>query len=353
MTNKATVMVTAIGGSGHGEQILKAALKVQGLDLRIIGSDIRKDAHQFEWVDESIQLPPANSDEYMDALVHSCEIYGIQAVFHGSEPEMIRISRDRERLIGIGVIPVVNSENVIEICSDKIRTMDYLNEHEFNPPKYLLIQNSADAEKVDFYPVVVKPYKGSGGSANVYIAQNLDELRGLLIYMKRFLDQGLMIQEYVGNSENEFTVGVLSTLDGGVVSSIALRRNLSGSLNIRSRVANDGNIAKFGGMLSVSSGVSEGEFDDFTEIRTFCENIATKLDSRGSINFQGRADSSGLRIFEINPRLSGTTSLRALAGYNEVEFLIRRHVLLQENCTPPVASKATIERGLVEYLVNQ
>jgi carbamoyl-phosphate synthase large subunit len=31
--------------------------------------------------------------------------------------------------------------------------------------------------------------------------------------------------------------------------------------------------------------------------------------------------------FEINPRFSGTTSLRALAGYNEPDVLVRRDVL--------------------------
>lgn len=31
-------------------------------------------------------------------------------------------------------------------------------------------------------------------------------------------------------------------------------------------------------------------------------------------------------LFEINPRLSGTTSLRAMAGYNEPEIIIKNDI---------------------------
>jgi len=33
-----------------------------------------------------------------------------------------------------------------------------------------------------------------------------------------------------------------------------------------------------------------------------------------------------VKVFEINPRFSGTTSLRAMVGYNEPDILIRKHI---------------------------
>jgi carbamoyl-phosphate synthase large subunit len=36
------------------------------------------------------------------------------------------------------------------------------------------------------------------------------------------------------------------------------------------------------------------------------------------------------KVFEINPRFSGTTSLRAMKGYNEPDCLLRKHLFGEE-----------------------
>ena len=57
-------------------------------------------------------------------------------------------------------------------------------------------------------------------------------------------------------------------------------------------------------------------------------------------------------VFEINPRFSGTTSLRAMVGYNEPDVLIRHHVL-GEPVEPGFAyAEGTILRGLSETYVS-
>jgi carbamoyl-phosphate synthase large subunit len=57
-------------------------------------------------------------------------------------------------------------------------------------------------------------------------------------------------------------------------------------------------------------------------------------------------------VFEINPRFSGTTSLRAMVGFNEPDLLIRRHVL-QEKIEPHFKyGSGIIVRGLSELLIN-
>ena len=353
MNTKLNILITAVGGSGHGEQILKAARRVKGLNVSIVGTDTKENPHQFEWVDYAEQLPPAGDTGYMGALLHLCLRYEIQAVFHGSEPEMNVISKNRALLEAKNVIPIMNSESVIDICSNKIMTMNFLEENSFNPPRFTLVTDLTDLEKIDYYPIIVKPYLNGGGSANVFIVQSRRELDGLLSYLSSEINNGLMVQEYVGDSHHEFTVGVLSCLDTGeIVTSVALKRNLGGSLNLRSRVKNRTTKTDLGESLVISSGVSEGKFEDYSEVLLHCENVAKTIGSKGSINFQGRLDSSGFRIFEINPRLSGTTSVRALAGYNEVEYLLRRHVLQEEKIEVPTVTYCTVERGLLEYIVS-
>jgi len=45
------------------------------------------------------------------------------------------------------------------------------------------------------------------------------------------------------------------------------------------------------------------------------------------VNVQCRLVDGEVVVFEINPRFSGTTSLRAMVGYNEPDVLFRHHVL--------------------------
>ena len=53
-------------------------------------------------------------------------------------------------------------------------------------------------------------------------------------------------------------------------------------------------------------------------------------------------------VFEINPRFSGTTHLRAMVGYNEPDMIVRRHVLGQQLEVRFPYQSATILRGLEE-----
>ena len=50
--------------------------------------------------------------------------------------------------------------------------------------------------------------------------------------------------------------------------------------------------------------------------------IASGLNINGPVNIQCRKTDDGIIPFEINPRFSGTTPIRALFGVNEVETTI-------------------------------
>ena len=58
-----------------------------------------------------------------------------------------------------------------------------------------------------------------------------------------------------------------------------------------------------------------------------------------------------VKVFEINPRFSGTTSIRAIVGYNEPDILLRRHLLNDRSIEPDFEySEALILRNLVEVV---
>jgi carbamoyl-phosphate synthase large subunit len=101
----------------------------------------------------------------------------------------------------------------------------------------------------------------------------------------------------------------------------------------------------------ISSGVSQGDIGRFPEVTTQCREIADRLGSRGPLNMQCRFVGRRVQIFEINPRFSGTTSLRAMVGLNEPDLLVRRHLLNEDVGQDFAYGEGTILRSLTETLL--
>ena len=80
-------------------------------------------------------------------------------------------------------------------------------------------------------------------------------------------------------------------------------------------------------MLAISTGISQGEIGYFPEVTSYCEKLAIAMGCKFSINVQCRLVDSIPYVFEINPRFSGTSYMRAMVGYNEPDILIKKHIL--------------------------
>lgn len=352
MTNtKLPVLVTAIGGGGFGEQILKALLIANKQEDKyyIIGGDMNPYSPQFMMANEGVCLPPANNEKYLEALLAICLKKSCVAIFPGNELELAKISQNRAMFEDAGILLMINPSNVIETCLNKTATGKILNEMGFTPPKYREAINYEELSDINWFPVVIKPSTGGGGSAHSYIAQTQEELRYLILYLKTALPgQSFIVQEYVGDEMSEYTVGVLHDLDGNYINSIALRRELKSILNIRAKYKNTTSRKELGNSLIISSGVSHGYLGKFPEVTSRCCELAKSLGVKGAINIQLRLVGNQIKVFEINPRFSGTTSLRAMMGYNEPDILLRKHVL-GETIEPDFKYKeGMILRNLIE-----
>lgn len=338
-----------MGGGGHGEQILKAVKLAEQGRYWIVGADANPDCPQFDLVDQSAILPFANAPDYMEQLFGLIDKYQIRALFHGCEPELMLFAKHREAIEARGVFLPINPTEVIDLCMDKEKTNRRLTELGFDSPKFTVIETRADLATINWFPVVIKPSVGSGGSANVYVAQNARELNGLADYLELGDNQiKFFIQEYVGTPDDEYTVGVLHDMEGKYINAIAVKRALTGQLNIRVSVPNRTGKVALGPKLVISSGVSQGEVGRFPKVTEQCKRIAKAIGARGPINIQCRLVDGVVRVFEINPRFSGTTSLRAMVGYNEPDVLMRRHIEGETPVTDFDYEEANIFRVLLE-----
>ena len=353
MEKKIAVLVTGVGGGGHGEQILKA-LRMAETPYEIVGCDMSPYSKGLKDVDHPYLVPSASDPSYLEVLFDICRKHQVRALFHGSEPELLIMSRRRNEILAQNLFLPINPPNVIDTCMNKLSTFRFLSDHGFIHPQTESLRTLEDVEKWSSFPAILKPSIGSGGSAHTFIVQDKTELEMLARYI---LDSKacseIIIQEYKGTAETEFTVGVLFDMDGNFINSIAIRRNLRSALSVRIRVPNRTGKDEFGPYLTVSSGVSQGEIGRFPEVTGPCERIASAIGTRGAINLQCRVHNGEVHVFEINPRFSGTTSLRAMAGYNEPDILIRKHLLGESIIERFSYKEAVIVRGLEETLLDE
>ncbi len=343
---KIRVLVTGVGGGGNGEQLLKA-LRLSDLNYHIIGADITPKSKGLYAADEQHILLPASDPAYYENLMETCRKAHADVLFTGSEPELKVVSQNQEQIRAAGIFLPVNPQSVIDTCLDKTKTMAFLAANGFSYPDTRTIRTREDLEQLDHFPLVLKPSIGGGGSANAFIVQDAGELALFGVWMLNLYPE-FIAQHYVGTPESEYTVGVLCDMEGTLINSIAVKKNilsaLSNRMKLRSRYT--------GELLALSNGITQGDIGRYPEVTSQCEAIALKLGCRSAINVQLRFVEGRAFVFEINPRYSGTSSFRAMVGYNEPDILIRKY-LLNESIEPHFPYReGTILRGLDEIFIE-
>jgi len=347
-TRASTVVVTAVGASGGlGQEIFKA-LKLAG-GWRLVGVDASKTGIglYLEGFAKTALVPKANSPNYVESLLDLCGEEEAVAVAPGSEPETLIIAANRGRFVSEGILPMVNELEVIRLCSNKAALFERLEKLATPCPITRLVTNPNDVD-IGQYPVIVKPARATGGSRFCFIAEGPAEAKFFTQYL---LDRDIapIVQQYIPTSDDEYTVGVTSVPDGAVIGSIALKRQLQSRLSYSTRYLSPPPSYED---RVVSSGVSQGLIDSFHEIQQQCEWIAHQLGSRWCLNIQGRLWNKVFYPFEINPRHSGTTYLRAMAGWNEPDILLKwcLNGVLPERKAP---KRGFYLRGLTELFVDK
>jgi carbamoyl-phosphate synthase large subunit len=346
------ILVTGVGSGSTGEQVVKA-LRLGRRRYRIVVGNVDLARTVVVAGVERVALPPADDPGYLAALAVAANRVSARFLVPGTDAELARFVGEREALGRLtAAVPLVNDPRVVAICSDKAATATAVARSGLRAPRTAECASLAGALAAAGpggvpYPVVLKPRRG-GGSADVWVAQDEEELR---FHVARALRGGeaAVLQEYVGDPAHEFTVGVAHGPDGACLGSIALRRELSSLLSVRSRAPNRTARAELGPELVVSSGFTQGHVDDFPEVRAQAERLAAALGSRGPLNVQGRLVGKDLVVFEVNPRFSGTEAMRAMAGWNGPEALVDRHLGAPNRLAGFRARPRTFVRTLAEH----
>ncbi|MFA6988629.1 MAG: ATP-grasp domain-containing protein [Candidatus Gastranaerophilaceae bacterium] len=308
MNKKINVLIAGIAGASLGTEILKCLQLTK--NYCIFGCDISNLAFGLyqKGFKETFLADP---DNYIESIIDICIKNDIKYIIPGGEQPMTILGNSAEVIKSNGIILVSNSQEIINKFSDKNETFEILTDLGFSIPLTKTVENIYDLNEMVF-PCIVKPAKDSGGSSFVFLAGNKEEA---WIYAEYLIKNNKipLLQEYIDEKDGEFTVGVLSLPNEHIIGSIALRRTFNSKLSISSKTTSG----------LISSGYSQGLIDEFPDVCKTAEKIAKKIKSVGPINIQGRIKNGIFVPFEINPRFSASTYLRAMAGFNEIDIYLK------------------------------
>ncbi len=302
-----TVLVTGVGAP-VGVSIIKA-LRASNLLVKVVGVDSEPLAQGLFRVDRAHLVPSAREDAnaYFESLVKVSRAENAEILFSGWEGELPLLAERKaefEERTG-AVLPL--APTATQTALDKWLSIKMLSAAGVPVPDTVLPTDHEQLEafrRQHAYPYVVKPRRGSGGQGLVMV--HTDEE---LAFFSRYTPDPV-VQEQLLPADREYTVGVFLLKSGKPAGVLALKRTLAGGLSYRMESNHNPDACRIAAQAAAALGLV------------------------GPVNVQMRLTAAGPKVFEVNPRCSTSTCVRAHFGLNEPEMAIR-HFVLGEDLTPP------------------
>lgn len=280
------VLVTGAGAIiGYG---IIEALRKSAKDILIIATDIYAENYGKYRCDKFYQVPYTNSPEYEFFLNKIIENNNIDLVIPGIEQDVFYFNKNHKKF---NTKFVLNKYKLTDLCSDKMRFFEFLNQLSFQDliPTHLNL-NFDSASKLFGLPFIIKP-KNSYASKGFYMINSIEDF----LKIQNEINEDTIFQPFVGSDDEEYTISVFGDGKGGYLDSIILRRYLS------------------------TSGATEKAFvkREDKDLMKSVSSLIKIFKPIGPTNFQYRKSGNKVFLLEVNPRISSTCSIRAKFGYNE------------------------------------
>lgn len=294
-----TIRVVVTGmGNPLGQNIYKA-LAMSSLPLEIYMMDVYPFSAGLLWDGQPVVCSLASTPSFVDEWIHFLNREEIDIVFFGTEAEPRVLMPQLERLRKETKTQfVLNSPDCIKVADDKLLTAHHLLNAGVDAPASADAANRAEVEALVAkygFPLVIKPRKGSAARGFEFVKDMLS--------LEHLLAPGYVVQEALLPADQEYTVGVYCCRDGSISSVTTIRRELNFGLTYK------------------------GILVHHPRIEEYSIEVIKALGAVGPSNVQLRLTKRGPVCFEVNPRLSSTTPIRAHFGVNEPEMAIREYVL--------------------------
>ena len=289
-------LVMAVG-SPLGQSIIKA-LGLSRLPVRVIAADCDKMSAglYLNAIDCRVVLPRVKDPDYDYTLWRTIEKYGVHVIFPVIAPEFEFFNAHKADFEKEKIHVVSTDQEVVDRCNDKYEGMRFLQQQGMSVPDTIPCQpgQALDAflKKVGF-PVLIKPRYGASGR-HVYVVRDGDQL---MAFEKAFPPEYFVVQAFLGDGD-EYTAGVYLAKNRAFRSVLVMKRQLEFGLSYKGEVVEDPAIGRY------------------------CIKLCEKMGLYYASNVQLKLSDGRPCAFEINPRLSSTTSVLATFGFNAPEMIL-------------------------------
>lgn len=314
---KFTLCVSGVG-EVIGQGIIKN-IKSAFPDAFIVGHDTNPRAVGRYWCHDFFESPKVEDASFADFLRTLTGKYEFDIYFSGMEQELDILPQIANTLSSKSFF-LLNNLDLIKKTRDKF---DFFEEFKTVFPRLLIptfrlaqIENLMDSCAG---PYIAKPRRGYA-SKSQFIASNFTES-----FISEYGNSHIIQPFY--KSKREITYSVFGNGHGEILAELGLERELSGSGS-----------TKWARPFYSS------------ELKKMVKLLSSHLKPLGPTNLQFLELSDGFRLLEINPRISSSTSIRGLLGYNEAELCIR-YFLNHEKILPPKVRNLQVLRYVEDYVL--
>ena len=163
------ILITSAGRRVSLVNHFKSACKELNLNSKIFITDLKPNmAPAFYFSDGYLDLPPNDSNKFIDKLITECLKNKIKIIIPTSDLEILTLSNSKSVLNDNGIDIVISDTKLIDKCRDKRLTDELFKILEIEIIKKQSIENL-------YFPVFVKPYNGSL-SKGIAVYNSIDEI---------------------------------------------------------------------------------------------------------------------------------------------------------------------------------
>lgn len=303
------ILFTSVGRRSYLVKYFKEVLRETGKVYVANSSEL---SPAFQVADASVVTPLIYDSRYIPFLKEYCEKHQIDAIISLFDIDLPILAKHKKEFEDLGIQVVVSDENVVDICNDKWKTYQFLNNNGFKTPiSYLDIEKVlCDIEKgVLKYPLILKPRWGMG-SLSVMQADNEIELK--VLYKKIYREIQNSYLKYEAKESLENCILIQQRLDGQEYG-LDIINNLQGEYQntiIKEKKA----------MRSGETDCAETVY--FKEAEDLGKALSQKMKHISNLDVDVFRVENELYILEMNARFGGGYPFSHLAGVNLPAALI-------------------------------
>lgn len=181
---------------GRRHYLIDYFQKVKPVGSKIVGADMQLSAPAMQIVDKQYLVQSVYASDYIEELKSICEKEDIGAIISLNDLELPILSSQKKSFETIGVKVIISIKEVIDICFDKWKTVEFAQSIGISTPDTYLNLNSAltaiDRGILKF-PIVIKPRWGSA-SFGIEFLESVEELEKAYWLLEKKLFRSMLAE---------------------------------------------------------------------------------------------------------------------------------------------------------------